>query len=83
METLWVDFQNTSDEGVRLNCNGTLAEIKEKQLELYVGLKLLIWYEDLNDDGSRDKLVAEAIVGYSEQEKLWFAYYDDLQLTHQ
>lgn len=52
METLWVDFNNMGVDGVRLICNGTLQEIKEKSLVLHNELKLLVWYSDEYLDGS-------------------------------
>jgi hypothetical protein len=83
METLWVDFQNSSTEGVRLICNGTLADIKKKGIKLYSGRKLLIWTEDYDDDGNQDNLSVEATVGYSDLEKCWFAHFDYDQLVHE
>lgn len=82
METLWVDFQNSSVEGVRLICNGTLAEIQKKNIKLFPGLKLVILTEDYDDDGNQDNLLVEATVGYSDSEKCWFAHFDGAQLLH-
>jgi hypothetical protein len=71
MEILWVDFNSMGIEGVRLSCNGTQKEIKDKGLVLFDGLKLLVWYVDEYEDGSTDKLSAEVIVKYSDIDKCW------------
>jgi len=83
MESLWVDFQNSSSEGVRLICKGTLDEIEKKALVLSDGLELMIWQEDQDDDGTQNNLIVQATVKYDEIEKCWVAKYDDAKLIHE
>jgi len=59
MEKLWVDFQNAGIEGVRLICEGTLKEMRQKKITLKDGLTLLIWSEDQDDNGKPDNLMVE------------------------
>jgi hypothetical protein len=83
MDTLWVDFQNAGHDGVRLICNGTLADLKEKGIELRDGLQLLIWSEDYDDNGNPDNLSVEAVVRYSNSDKCWVAQYDNKKLMNE
>jgi len=76
METIWVDFNNMGIEGVRLNCVGTLNELREKSIGLIDGLNLLVWSEDHDENGNPDNLIVEAIVKYSQIEKCWVAQFD-------
>jgi hypothetical protein len=83
METLWVDFQNAGFEGVRLICKGTLDELRQKNLTLHDGLKLLIWTEDQDDDGKEDNLLVEAVVKYSDVDRCWVASFDADKLMNE
>ena len=83
MDTLWVDFQNSGHDGVRLICNGTLADLKEKGIELRDGLQLLIWSEDYDDNGNPDNLSVEAVVRYSNSDNCWVAQYDSKKLMNE
>lgn len=82
MERLWVDFNNMSEEGVRLNCKGTLDEIERKLIKLVNGLEIIVWDDDINDAGIVDNLSVKAIVKYSEIEKIWVAAFDSKDLMH-
>jgi len=65
MNKIWVDFNNMGVDGVRLNCRGTLDDIKEKGIVIKPGLRLIIWDEDL---------LAESTVRYSTVDKCWVAH---------
>ena len=65
---VFADFHNADAKGrVRLNCAGTLADIKRQKIVLQDGQSLIIYSEELEVEG---------IVCYSEEEKLWTAVID-------
>jgi hypothetical protein len=82
METLWVDFQNAEFDRVPY-CNGTLAELKDKRIELREGLNRLIWSEYENEIGNPDNLIVEATVRYSLRDKCWVAQFNERDLKNQ
>ena len=62
------DFHNADVKGrVRLNCAGTVADIKRQKIVLQDGQSLIIYSEELEVTG---------VVHYSEEEKLWTAVID-------
>ena len=70
MNTLRVftDFHNADAKGrVRLNCAGTIADLKRQGIVLRDRQPLIIYSEELEVEG---------IVHYSEEEKLWTAVID-------
>ena len=83
METLWVDFNNMGKEGVRLSCNGTVAELNSKSIVLYDGLQLLIWDNDEDDFGNSDNLIVDAVVKYSNVDKCWVAQFENANIMHE
>ena len=83
METLWVDLNNMGHDGMRLICKGTLDELKEKSIQLYDGLQILIWDNDQDENGNADNLVVEAIVKYSNTDQCWVAQFDNAHLKNQ
>ena len=63
---LFVDFNNADKLGrVRLNTNGTFADIDRLNIELKENMQVL-----LNDD---DTLTTIGIIKYSSEEKIWVA----------
>ncbi len=71
---LFVDFNNADRYGrVRLNTNGTFADIKELNLELKEGMRVSL------DDN--DSLTTIGEVKYSDEEKIWVAEinWDDIK----
>lgn len=66
---IFADFNNSDEKGrVRLNANGTLDDIRNKQMELVDGLEVL-----LDDD---DGLVISGQVEFSKEENIWVAVID-------
>ena len=66
--SVFADFHNADAKGrVRLNCAGTMADIKRQKIVLQDGQSLIIYSEELEVEG---------IVCYSEEEKLWTAVID-------
>ena len=62
---IYADFNNADVHGrIRLNCNGTLADLNKSQLELREGLSVRLYMEDIE---------AEGRVVYSIEESLWVA----------
>lgn len=65
---VFADFHNADTKGrVRLNCAGTVADLKHQKIVLQDGQSLIIYSEELEVEG---------IVCYSEEEKLWTAVID-------
>ena len=65
---VFADFHNADAKGrVRLNCDGTMADIKCQKIVLQDGQSLIIYSEELEVEG---------VVHYSEKEKLWTAVID-------
>ena len=65
---VFADFHNADAKGrVRLNCTGTVEDLKRWEIVLQEGQSLIIYSEELEVDG---------VVHYSEAEKLWTAVID-------
>ncbi|MCY3552912.1 MAG: hypothetical protein OXH39_20825 [Candidatus Poribacteria bacterium] len=65
---VFADFHSADAKGrVRLNCDGTMADIKRQKIVLQDGQSLIIYREELEVTG---------VVHYSEKEKLWTAVID-------
>ena len=65
---VFADFHNADIQGrVRLNCIGTIADLKRQGTVLQDGQPLIIYSEELEVEG---------IVHYSEEEKLWTTVID-------
>ena len=65
---IFADFHNADVKGrVRLNCAGTVADLKRQKIVLRNGQSLIIYSEELEVEG---------VVHYSEKEKLWTAVID-------
>ena len=65
---VFADFHNADAKGrVRLNCAGTMADIKRQKIVLQDGQPLILYSEELEVPG---------VVHYSEEEKLWAAVID-------
>ena len=70
MDTLriFADFHNADAKGrVRLNCAGTVADLKRQKIVLQDGQSLIIYSEELEIEG---------VVHYSGEENLWTAVID-------
>ena len=66
--SVFADFHNADAKGrVRLNCAGTVADLKRQKIVLQDGQSLILYSEELEVEG---------IVCYSEEEKLWAAVID-------
>jgi hypothetical protein len=62
---IFADFQNADLQGrLRLNCIGTIEDLSHQGTKLIDGKNLLIYSEELE---------ADAVVGYSDEEKIWVA----------
>ena len=65
---VFADFHNADVKGrLRLNCAGTVADLKRQGIALQNGQSLIIYSEELEVEG---------VVHYSEEEKLWTAVID-------
>lgn len=65
---IFADFHNADAKGrVRLNCAGTVADLKHQKIALRNGQSLIIYSEELEVEG---------VVHYSEEEKLWTVVID-------
>jgi hypothetical protein len=65
---IFADFQNADPQGrLRLNCIGTIEDLSRQGTKLINGENLLIYSEELE---------ADAVVAYSDEEKIWVAAID-------
>ncbi len=65
---VFADFHNADAKGrVRLNCAGTVADLKRQKIVLQDGQSLIIYSEELEIEG---------VVHYSDEENLWTAVID-------
>jgi hypothetical protein len=65
---IFADFQNADPQGrLRLNCIGTIEDLSRCGTKLIDGSKLSIYSEELE---------ADAVVEYSDEEKIWVATID-------
>ena len=65
---IFVDCHNADTKGrVRLNCAGTVADLKRQKIALRNGQSLIIYSEALEVEG---------VVHYAEEEQLWTAVID-------
>ena len=65
---IFADFHNADAKGrVRLNCAGTVADLKRQKIVLQDGQSLIIYSEELEIEG---------VVHYSDEENLWTAVID-------
>jgi hypothetical protein len=65
---VFADFQNADEQGrLRLNCIGTIEDLSRQGTQLIPGNKLLIYSEELE---------ADAVIEYSDQERIWVAAID-------
>jgi hypothetical protein len=65
---VFADFQNADSQGrLRLNCIGTIEDLSRQGTKLINGEKLSIYSEELE---------ADAVVSYSDEEKIWVATID-------
>ncbi|PSB45424.1 hypothetical protein [Chamaesiphon polymorphus] len=65
---IFADFQNADSQGrLRLNCIGTIEDLSRQGTKLIDGEKLSVYSEELE---------ADAIVTYSDEEKIWVATID-------
>jgi hypothetical protein len=65
---IFADFQNADLQGrLRLNCIGTIEDLSRQGTKLIDGKNLLIYSEELE---------ADAVVAYSDEEKIWVAAID-------
>jgi general stress protein 26 len=70
LNRIYVDFNNDDSKGrIRLITNGTINDLKIKNIELESGINLLLF----NADDADDILEAIGTVEFSEEEKIWVA----------
>ncbi len=80
---VYADFHNADSRGrLRLNCVGTIEDLARQQIELCDGLALIFYSDDLDQNGTPDKLLAEGIVNFSEEEDCWVASIDWSAIRH-
>lgn len=72
---LFADFNNADQQGrVRLNTNGTFADIKKLNLDFKEDMQVLL------DDN--DRLTTIGHVKYSDEEKIWVAVINWNEIKH-
>ena len=80
---IYADFHNADKQGrLRLNCTGTLEDLKQQHVDLRPGLSLTFYDNDADDAGNLDELLAEGTVAFSDEEQCWVAVIDRTQIHH-
>jgi hypothetical protein len=80
---IYADFQNLDDSNrLRLDCVGTLDDLKRFGIELREGLLLGFYTDDADDQGRPDELRAEGKVHFNKDEHCWVAEVDWGALHH-
>lgn len=71
---VYADFHNLDGENrLRLQCNGTIADLARYNIPLREGLVLTFYMDDANDRGEPDDLLIEGTVQFNDEEKCWVA----------
>lgn len=66
MDKIFADFNNADGEGrLRLNCHGSISDIKRLGVELFEGKEILL----TDEEGLKTK----GIVHFSTEENIWVA----------
>ena len=80
---IYADFHNADPHGrIRLNCNGTVEDLAQQQVELREGLALALYSDDLDDKSQLDELLVDGVVSFSEEEHCWVAAIDWNAIHH-
>lgn len=80
---IYADFHNADSQGrLRLDCVGTIEDLAQQQIELYDGLLLTFYADDLADNGVLDELLVDGVVSFSEEEQCWVAAIDWTAIRH-
>lgn len=81
---IYADFHNLDDQNrVRLNCRGTIEDLKRFGIELREGLKLILYTDDADDNGNPDALLADATIQFDGSSQSWVASVDWTALRHE
>src|SRR5438045_1200268 len=80
---IYADFHNADSRGrIRLNCVGTIEDLTQQRVELYEGMVLTLYSDDLDDKGHLDGLVVAGAVSFSDDENCWVAAIDWDAIRH-
>lgn len=71
MIKVWADFNANSENGLYLNCKGTIDDLARQKIELKDGMELILWNEDLDDNNNADNLIVQAVAKYNNKLKIW------------
>lgn len=71
---IYVDFLNTDDlRRLKLNLVGTREDLSRYRIEMRDGLRLLLYSDDADANGTRDDLLVEGIVTFDVGQSRWVA----------
>lgn len=75
---LFADFNDLLELGnrVRLDTVGAREDLTKQALTLEEGMALVVYDHDLNDEGERDDLVADAVAHWDSGLNAWVAIID-------
>jgi hypothetical protein len=81
---IYADFQNADAQGrVRLNCVGTVKDLARQQVQLGEGVLLVLYSDDVNDQGQEARLIADGTATYSQIEQCWVAVINWDKVRHE
>ena len=80
---VYADFNDADPQGrIRLNCVGALEDLSRQRVSLRDGLVLMLYSDDLDDQGRLDELLVDGTVSFSEEEHCWVASVDWQAILH-
>lgn len=80
---IYADFHNADVHGrLRLNCAGTTEDLARLAITLREGMRLVLYSDDLDDNGQLDELVVDGVASYSDEENCWVATIDWSAIHH-
>ncbi len=80
---IYADFHNADSQGrLRLNCVGTAEDLSRQGVVLREGLPLLLYADDLDQEGRMDELLVEGVAFFAPEEHCWVAVIDWSAIRH-
>jgi hypothetical protein len=81
---IYTDFHNADAQGrLRLTCIGSVNDLARQQVQLHEGIDLLLYCDDVDDEGREARLLVEGTATYSQDEQCWVAVIDWQQIRHE
>jgi len=80
---IWVDFMARDQSGrVPLDFPATVADLNANSVDLFTGMRLVLYTDDATDAADPDDLVTIGNVEFDSATRRWWARYDWQDLVH-